>query len=67
MPLAVEHVVEATRHALSLARSGFLYVVATINMIESRKGDGLTLPVLLQDQRKPRASDEYETEWATQE
>lgn len=67
VPLAVEHVVEATRHALSLARSAFLYVVATINMIESRKGDGLTLPVLLQDQRKPRASDEYETEWATHE
>jgi tetratricopeptide (TPR) repeat protein len=65
VPLAVEQVVEATRHALSLARSAFLYVVATIDMIEGRKGQGITLPLLLQDQRKPQhVSDETDDERA---
>jgi hypothetical protein len=65
VPFTVEEVVEATRHALSLARSAFLYVVATLDMIESRKGQGITLPVMLPDQRKLQDIDEQKNERTT--
>lgn len=50
-PFSVEEVMGATRHSLSVARSAFLYVVASLDMIESRKGQGPTLPMMLPNQR----------------
>ena len=52
LPVIVDEAVATTRHALAVARSAYLYVVATLDMIEKRKQRRLTLPVHLPDQAK---------------
>ena len=57
VPVTVEQAVAATRHALSVARSAYLYVVATLDMIESRRRSGKNLPLRLPDQRRMNPTD----------
>lgn len=52
VPITVEQAMEATRHALSIARSVYLYVVATLEVIESQKPSAVTVPMRLPDQHK---------------
>ena len=57
VPVTVEQAVAATRHALSVARSAYLYVVATLDMIENRMHSDKRLALSLPDQRKMNPAD----------
>lgn len=54
VPITVHRAIKATRHALSIARSAFLYVVATLDVLESRKHEATGTPMLLPYQREVR-------------
>lgn len=52
VPVTVDQTIAATRHALSIARSAFMYVVATLDAIESQKLGASPLSLPLHDQYK---------------
>ena len=56
VPFTIDDVLASAKRALSVARSAYLYVVATIDTIEHNNATGPTLPMTLPDQIKHHGS-----------